>query len=513
MSTNNIVQKAKPVSNNNNKTKTPKHKLQKLQLRSKQSKNTNLTVASLVRTNQELQGNLDGLAERKQLTSSEGSVRSYSSSSSGGSNSSGASSNGSGPSLGSSSSDNAATGPGTEPDDFRSARSVLESRLGAGRSGTGLPIPGGGPVPSQAGGPPRPLKNALRPMRRLVLKPGAEIKFWGRGYVSSYVELMLVLVLFYFVFVQLAPKFFSRDCGDSMDVNRMQAHTFSHGTRHDKTDDELWRLYKGSLCDYTKTWDHWWRNLEIQLPLKYVEFFNVPEEWYRVIDPLPGHSDGIAEGLKYWLDEAYSYELGSAFEWRGMGACQDAHESGTSHPGSSIPLRPFGEGRSYQWVFYSVGLLSLALYVVAYYAVTGRLFFRKKVYHRYRLGNSEIAGHADLRADSISLMDLKHKDAQYMVYTYSTNERWYTPQKPKVFSAEMVAQITTAAKLPLVEEEKVVWDRLARASSTVNTVNIDRYMSLMNKQNPVQASMEIAFALWKELQDEISERPFTKSLL
>lgn len=111
----------------------------------------------------------------------------------------------------------------------------------------------------------------------------------------------------------------------------------------------------------------------------------------------------------------------------------------------------------------------------------------------------------DLRPDSNSLQELKHKDPRLIeVSVYSVEK---DASVVLVVSAELLAQLTAPRYMTLGLRESQVWDRLVRGAETNQTVNQDRYRSMIG-QNVSMNTALVALYLWRQYCAEIDEAGF-----
>jgi hypothetical protein len=104
-----------------------------------------------------------------------------------------------------------------------------------------------------------------------------------------------------------------------------------------------------------------------------------------------------------------------------------------------------------------------------------------------------------MRADSMSLQDLKHMDAQYALVKVgirvSETPELYRDEE-MLISYELMSQIMAADTVCTEVTEKEMYSRFLHRARTCHTVNINRYLALNGGIDVVGNTCRFAFALW-----------------
>jgi len=129
--------------------------------------------------------------------------------------------------------------------------------------------------------------------------------------------------------------------------------------------------------------------------------------------------------------------------------------------------------------------------------------FRKRRV-RYVFKNFRSSSGVDLRADSLSTLDLKHPDPILVVVT---KQDCWTADVDLVVSVELLVQLTTQTVLQLNESDKDVADRIKWTAAKVQSINLDRYSTLFGPLVS-QSTCLVAFAIHKQNQQLINDCPF-----
>lgn len=129
------------------------------------------------------------------------------------------------------------------------------------------------------------------------------------------------------------------------------------------------------------------------------------------------------------------------------------------------------------------------------------------VRHRYVFLRDLPSPDFDTRADQISLSTLKHKPAYCEVRYFRCWLGWEYKNSVLTVSHELLAQICTARNMPSGADARTVRQKLELSSSSLSTVNLNRYDSPRGKQC-VQDSQRLAFGLWMEMEQRLSSVPF-----
>jgi len=127
--------------------------------------------------------------------------------------------------------------------------------------------------------------------------------------------------------------------------------------------------------------------------------------------------------------------------------------------------------------------------------------------HRYVFVRDIESPDLDLRADQISLSKLKHRPAYCEVRYFRSWLGFEYGNRLLVVSHELLAQICTARNMPSGADPKIVRNKLELSSSSLSTVNLNRYDSPLGRQ-AVQNTQRLAFGLWMEMEQNLSSVPF-----
>jgi hypothetical protein len=107
----------------------------------------------------------------------------------------------------------------------------------------------------------------------------------------------------------------------------------------------------------------------------------------------------------------------------------------------------------------------------------------------------------DRRADSMSLQELKHMDAQYAMVRVGIKTQDIPPlykNEEMLVSLELMAQIMAADTICTEVTDAEMYSRLLHRARTCHTVNINRYLSLNGGIDVVGNTCRLAFALWSD---------------
>jgi len=135
-----------------------------------------------------------------------------------------------------------------------------------------------------------------------------------------------------------------------------------------------------------------------------------------------------------------------------------------------------------------------------------RSIFSKRATHSYSTTELVDWDTADRRADTMSLRELKHCDAQYgwVQYSHTLNGRNIrrntfgdlAKADPMLISFELLSQITTPT-IMLARDALTAWDRMEASAKSTHTVNIDKRL-FTTGVNVVKNTLQVAHALWKQ---------------
>lgn len=161
-------------------------------------------------------------------------------------------------------------------------------------------------------------------------------------------------------------------------------------------------------------------------------------------------------------------------------------------------------------VFGVIELPLTALFFASIYLMTRRAKRYRYRFHRWRVAELE-----DLRADSLAVGTLKHKDALIADVIFSERYRLcgFLQEKEITLTAsfETLYQISTTTNLPLMYvDEATVFAKMEYAAKSLQSVNINRYH--MARELPVvQHAVLICYALWKSMHEKIARVPFPRA--
>jgi len=129
--------------------------------------------------------------------------------------------------------------------------------------------------------------------------------------------------------------------------------------------------------------------------------------------------------------------------------------------------------------------------------------------HTFRRVPYGFVPHGSLRADAISLGDLKHTDAMYGRVLYEQRNYFgiVVEQKIMTVSFELLAQLTVSKNLRMLSTPKLVAERLERAGGEINSVNINRYL-MIGGQYCVQDTIQVAHAIYMSMIESYARLPF-----
>jgi len=136
-----------------------------------------------------------------------------------------------------------------------------------------------------------------------------------------------------------------------------------------------------------------------------------------------------------------------------------------------------------------------------------RNLFSPRIKHEYRMVNLTGYQHSDLRADSMSMTDLKHADAIYGLVEYSirlngrliNKDVWgQLTHRPgqMLISMELLAQLSTPTCMQSFDE-KTTQGRLQAFAKSSHVTNIDKYLS-WKKHDVVGSTVTVALGIWKD---------------
>lgn len=108
----------------------------------------------------------------------------------------------------------------------------------------------------------------------------------------------------------------------------------------------------------------------------------------------------------------------------------------------------------------------------------------------------------DLRADSISLSDLKHTP-KYAKVLHTVRGKWAIfPFQHRttelIVSLEVVSQLSVASNLSPLSTDEITAERIFHSGRTLQSVNLDRYLTLAT-HNIVQDSAIVVFGLYRRM--------------
>lgn len=119
-------------------------------------------------------------------------------------------------------------------------------------------------------------------------------------------------------------------------------------------------------------------------------------------------------------------------------------------------------------------------------------------------------GLADLRADVISQGGLKHKDPKYAWVTYRRRIHTFVSwTKDIIVSVEVLSQLQAGKFMGMQSDDTTTHERLEKAASALHSVNQDRHITMIySGQFPLAYTVRVAYAMWKQMQENLAELPF-----
>lgn len=167
------------------------------------------------------------------------------------------------------------------------------------------------------------------------------------------------------------------------------------------------------------------------------------------------------------------------------------------------------------WYFISF-YSAIRVYMLLSWALS---FGNSRIKHEYKYVRDYAHPETDLRADSLSLGDLKHKKPFLIWVSYTKITcPWYgscidhrTRSIERVcellISTELLAQCAVLANLNVSMSETVVWDRVLYALKSIHSVNVSRWAAI-TPQNVHNNTGLVAYGLYKQLVRKSLRVPF-----
>jgi len=151
--------------------------------------------------------------------------------------------------------------------------------------------------------------------------------------------------------------------------------------------------------------------------------------------------------------------------------------------------------------------LWLDYFLVVYLGCTSWFFAGRR--HHYKFVKFVDHGvKSDMRADSISLQDLKYGNPLYLQVKHVVREGWWVQRATFLtISFELLAQISTAENHSLISDHETVFQRIFHTAKKINRVNIDRYMSVCG-ESVVQDSCLVSYAIYRQMLLRVKHVPF-----
>jgi hypothetical protein len=107
----------------------------------------------------------------------------------------------------------------------------------------------------------------------------------------------------------------------------------------------------------------------------------------------------------------------------------------------------------------------------------------------------------DLRADSISLLELKHKLPR--LAHFRIIDRLTGRETVRLAAVEVMVQIVTGQNTCMLDDEKIVKARLHASANKLMSVNLSRYL-VLQQQLVIPNTADIAFALYSKAREDRS---------
>jgi len=133
-----------------------------------------------------------------------------------------------------------------------------------------------------------------------------------------------------------------------------------------------------------------------------------------------------------------------------------------------------------------------------------RSFFSARATHSYSTVEMQDWDTGDRRADTMSLRELKHKDAKYGVVRYQHTLNGVSVRRDTfgrlaeaahmLISFELLSQLTTPLVM-LARDQVTAWERMETSAKSTHTVNIDKDLFVASR-DVVGNTLQVAHGLW-----------------
>jgi len=163
---------------------------------------------------------------------------------------------------------------------------------------------------------------------------------------------------------------------------------------------------------------------------------------------------------------------------------------------------------------FAAALVCFCLWNFCYHCIFSR-------FHVYKFSHFVDHTHGDMRADSISLGELKHLRAEYAIFNYYrpwTGRPWDLRSllgmsvDRFLVSLELFTQLTTASVMDLNSGDAVAWEKIKYTSKSLHSINLDRLLTT-EKHHVVHNTQLLALACYRNLCYDRSDHVFPQPLL
>jgi hypothetical protein len=117
----------------------------------------------------------------------------------------------------------------------------------------------------------------------------------------------------------------------------------------------------------------------------------------------------------------------------------------------------------------------------------------------------------NVRADGISLGEIKHFDPQFVTITSETFDyTWgFFRKTTQIVSLELLAQIIVPSNYLLTVEEDIIFEKMQQTVKTLNSVNYSRFLAV-GGDNVAQWTLLMAFAMYKKMKEDMRHQNFPR---
>jgi len=151
-----------------------------------------------------------------------------------------------------------------------------------------------------------------------------------------------------------------------------------------------------------------------------------------------------------------------------------------------------------------------------YCCIVGKRHFTfGRTCHNYKYLCTSLTSHpnVDLRPDSNARGDLKHKEADYFLYTYTKSVGpLYFRCEQREASYEVLAQLTGPRIMNLATTDEVVVEKLTSAAGALDSVNHSKYY-VGEGVNLVSNTSQLAYGFYRHFRRDAVKLPFGKAPL